>query len=231
VNRARTAEAKLARREHILHAAVDLVLHVPYEHVTMAEVARAAGLAKGTPYLYWHTKEELFLGALQAEYADLLGAMAARIPQVPPDPASMAAAITDEVVGRKRLCALVGLMHVVLERNAPLDVVVAFKRSVLAGVLDVAAALHRHLGWLSIEEAARLQLRLHGAIVAFRQMADPSDEVKAALQQPDLAPLNVDFEREIRDLVHDLLIAARAKGEAGAQGGGGTPREKGSTHG
>src|SRR5688500_11037721 len=109
----------------------------------MAHVARAAGLAKGTPYLYWTTKEELFLAALQAEYRDLLDALAAVIPTLEPEPAAIALAIAAEVVRRDRLVALVGLMHVVLERNAPVDAVIAFKRSLLQGVLENAAALHR----------------------------------------------------------------------------------------
>jgi AcrR family transcriptional regulator len=212
VNRARSAEAKLARREQILLAAVDLLLKVPYDEVTMAHVARAAGLAKGTPYLYWTTKEELFLAALQAEYKDLLDALAELVPTLEPEPAAIASAIASEVVRRDRLVALVGLMHVVLERNAPVDAVIAFKRSLLQGVLENAAALHRRLGWLSIEDAARLQLRIHGAIVAFRQMADLPEGVRQALTPMELALIDVDFERELRDLVRDLLIAARAAG-------------------
>ncbi|MEZ4235373.1 MAG: helix-turn-helix domain-containing protein [Myxococcota bacterium] len=54
--RARSTEAKLARREQILSAAVRLLGDEPYEALTMASVARAAGLGKGTPYLYWRSR-------------------------------------------------------------------------------------------------------------------------------------------------------------------------------
>jgi AcrR family transcriptional regulator len=215
VNRARSAEAKLVRREQILLAAVDLLVQEPYEQVTMAAIARSAGLAKGTAYLYWSTKEGLFLEALQAEYAGLLGDLARAIPELPAEIEPLASAIAEGLAQRPRLLAMIGLLHAVLERNAPVDAVITFKRSVLAGVLEVAAALHQRLPWLSIEEAARLQLRIHGAIVAFRQMADPPEGVRQALEQPDLALMRVDIERDLRDLIRDLLIAAHARGEHG----------------
>ena len=79
MSRARSVEAKLARREQILSAAVELLAHERYEQLTMASVARAAGLAKGTPYLYWRTKEELFLAALQEEYGAYLIGLARAI--------------------------------------------------------------------------------------------------------------------------------------------------------
>lgn len=215
MNRARSAEAKLVRREQILLAAVDLLVQEPYEQVTMAAIARSAGLAKGTAYLYWSTKEGLFLEALQAEYAGLLGDLARAIPELPAEIEPLASAIAEGLAQRPRLLAMIGLLHAVLERNAPVDAVITFKRSVLAGVLEVAAALHQRLPWLSIEEAARLQLRIHGAIVAFRQMADPPEGVRQALEQPDLALMRVDIERDLRDLIRDLLIAAHARGEHG----------------
>src|SRR5262249_35852330 len=151
----------------------------------------------------------LFLEALQAEYAGLLGDLARAIPDLPAEIEPLAAAIATGLVGRRRLLAMIGLLHAVLERNAPVDAVIAFKRAVLVGVLEVAAALPARLPWLSIEEAARLQLRIHGAVVAFRQMADLTDGVREALEQPDLALMRVDVERDLRDLIRDLLIAAR----------------------
>ncbi|MEQ1566389.1 MAG: TetR family transcriptional regulator [Myxococcota bacterium] len=213
MNRARSAQAKQVRREQILHAAVDLLLDVPYDQVTMAQVAGAAGLAKGTPYLYWESREELFLSALQAEYGELLATLTREVPALPTDPEGLAAALARAVTTRTRLVTMVGLMHVVLEAHAPAAAVIAFKREMARGVMGLAAVLHTHLGWLSIEAAARLLLRLHGAIVSFCQMSSLSDSVREALAEaPDLALMQVDFERDLRELVHDLLIAARVRG-------------------
>jgi AcrR family transcriptional regulator len=211
MGRARSAEAKLARREQILAAAAELLRHEPYEELTMASVARAAGLAKGTPYLYWRSKEELFLTALQEEYLAFLRDLVPAVRAVPPTPEAIGTALVDELLGRERLVALIGQVHVALERNAPVEAVIAFKRALVAGGVEVAVALNERLPWLPIQDAARLLVRVHGALVALRQMADPPAPIRAALDLPDLAILRVDLAVDLRELVLDLLIAARAR--------------------
>src|ERR1700675_3902002 len=52
------------KRERILAAALKLFAHEPYQAVTMDRVAEAAGVAKGTLYLYFPSKDALYLGIL-----------------------------------------------------------------------------------------------------------------------------------------------------------------------
>ena len=59
--RARTKEQKHFRRQQILDAAEKYFLEVGYEAFSMASLARMAGVAKGTLYLYFKTREEVFL--------------------------------------------------------------------------------------------------------------------------------------------------------------------------
>lgn len=56
------------RRRQILDAAAQLVVEHGYEAMTMDEVASNAGIAKGTVYLYYPSKQAL-LAALQADLA------------------------------------------------------------------------------------------------------------------------------------------------------------------
>lgn len=57
---------KTARtREQIICAALEEFLAAGYAAATMAGIAARAGLAKGTPYRYFATKEELFVGVVQ----------------------------------------------------------------------------------------------------------------------------------------------------------------------
>lgn len=59
--RAVAAEDKEERRDAILDAAESLLLEAPLRVAAVAEVAARAGLAKGTVYLYFASKEELLL--------------------------------------------------------------------------------------------------------------------------------------------------------------------------
>jgi AcrR family transcriptional regulator len=55
---------KAPKRERILDAALKLFAHEPYQAVTMDRVAASAGVAKGTLYLYFPSKDALYLGVL-----------------------------------------------------------------------------------------------------------------------------------------------------------------------
>ncbi|MBI1260694.1 MAG: TetR family transcriptional regulator [Rhizobiales bacterium] len=48
------------KQELIISAALDLFRHYGYRRTAMEDIARAAGVAKGTLYLYFRSKEDLF---------------------------------------------------------------------------------------------------------------------------------------------------------------------------
>ena len=53
-----------SKRERIVEAGLKLFANESYQAVTMDRVAEAAGVAKGTLYLYFQSKEDLYLGIL-----------------------------------------------------------------------------------------------------------------------------------------------------------------------
>src|SRR5216683_5756120 len=63
-NRFRMRVEQAPKRERILNAALKLFAHEPYQAVTMDRVAEAASVAKGTLYLYFPSKDALYLGIL-----------------------------------------------------------------------------------------------------------------------------------------------------------------------
>jgi AcrR family transcriptional regulator len=52
------------RGERILDAAAELVLRWGYKRVTIEDVAKLAGIGKGTVYLHWRNRESLFMAVL-----------------------------------------------------------------------------------------------------------------------------------------------------------------------
>ena len=59
------------RAERILDAAAELMLRWGYNKTTIDDIARYAGVAKGTIYLHWKTREDLFLALMKREYIRL----------------------------------------------------------------------------------------------------------------------------------------------------------------
>ena len=59
------------RADRILDAAAELMLRWGYNKTTIDDIARVAGVAKGTIYLHWKTREDLFLALMRREYVRL----------------------------------------------------------------------------------------------------------------------------------------------------------------
>ncbi len=55
-----TSTQKLKRRDSILASAKQLMEEEKYNEINMNQIAKKAGVAKGTVYLYFQTKQELF---------------------------------------------------------------------------------------------------------------------------------------------------------------------------
>ena len=55
------------RAERILDAAAALILRWGFQKTTLDDVSRQAGVAKGTMYLHWKTREELLQALIRRE--------------------------------------------------------------------------------------------------------------------------------------------------------------------
>jgi len=77
-------EVRAARRDQIIAAALACFARAGYYATTMADVAAQAGVSKGTPYLYFESKQALFI-ALHERWdcglADRVNAAIAALPE------------------------------------------------------------------------------------------------------------------------------------------------------
>jgi len=71
------------RADRILDAAAELMLRWGYNKTTIDDIARLAGVAKGTIYLHWKTREDLFLALMRREYVRLVEDIQQRIASDP----------------------------------------------------------------------------------------------------------------------------------------------------
>lgn len=70
-------ERREQRAHRILDAAGELDLRWGYDKTTVDDIARSAGVAKGTIYLHWKTREELYVALLRRERVRMLDAVGA----------------------------------------------------------------------------------------------------------------------------------------------------------
>ena len=206
--RARKDEDKAARRRAILTVASRLLARQQYQRITMAEVARRCNLAKGTLYLYFRSKEELFLAALEDELALWLDSVTEVLDELPPGgdaPQRFATAVTRSLLQRDTLTVLLPLLHTVLEQNIDEETAISFKRMLLTKMGEGALGVEQAIPGLPPGSGAKVLLRLHALVVGLRQMAAPAPVVAEVLTRPEMAPLYVDFESELIDTPAALI--------------------------
>ena len=82
-----TREPEVSRREarahRILDAASTLILRWGYHKTTIDDIAREAGVGKGTLYLHWKTREELFAALIKREKVEMAEEIKQRIERDP----------------------------------------------------------------------------------------------------------------------------------------------------
>jgi AcrR family transcriptional regulator len=78
-----TSGRDTGKAARILAAAEELLPRRGFNGVTMTEVAQKAHVGKGTAYLYWPTKEALFLELLARSFQSILRELAETIPLQP----------------------------------------------------------------------------------------------------------------------------------------------------
>jgi AcrR family transcriptional regulator len=74
---------RVERADRILDTARDLLLRWGYRRVTIDELARRAGVGKGTIYLHWRSREELFHAVSAREAAAMTDAVVAAVQHDP----------------------------------------------------------------------------------------------------------------------------------------------------
>ncbi|WP_434346415.1 TetR family transcriptional regulator [Myxococcus virescens] len=206
--RARKDEDKEARRQLILDEALALYQATSYAEVKMADVAGRAMLAKGTVFLYFPTKEALFLALLE----DLLFAWFARLDGLLAEdtPAwtgpRLARTVAESLEGEVALTRLLALLQTVLEQNVTAEQLRPFKERLLAALLRAGTRVEQRLPFLHAGEGPRFFIHLHALVTGLRQMADVAPVAREVLEAlPHLAPLRVDFTAELTTALTTLL--------------------------
>lgn len=190
--RARSPEAKSARRECLLESAMKLFGNRPLDRISMEDIARAAKVAKGTVYLYFSTKEEIFLALMRETYSHWFDSLDRELvrglawQELP-------AWIASELDCEPRFLRLLCLLHAVLEENIELDAAREFKSWLVARMEKTGFALKARYSWLRQEQIELLLLQVQCLAIGAAQMSRPSPVMTKVLEDAEFACLRIEF--------------------------------------
>ncbi len=195
--RARNEEDKLERRQAILDAGLELWNETSYGDFTMSAVAEKAGVVKGTLYLYFETKEQLFLALISDMMVGYFDDVDACLQEGGRWSKSRAVQVlSDALDGRDAFIRMLTVLGNICEHNVSYEQLVAFKRLTLERFTRTAALLARRLPFLRSESALRLVMHLSALAAGLAQVSFPSPLLDKVLDLPDLRVMRVDLKAE-----------------------------------
>jgi TetR/AcrR family transcriptional regulator, cholesterol catabolism regulator len=206
--RATTNDQKRNRRDSILAAALTRFADTAYDELIMDDIAGDARLAKGTLYLYFRSKEELFLALYARELERWFDELDAALEK------NRSAASFDSVVQimgaslkqRPAFLRLMAILHTVLERNIDQTTAVRFKTGLKERVLSSGARLETCLPFLRPGQGADLLLKINALVIGFQHLAEPSKVMAQVLKEPQLTLFRVNLTEQLLATLRLLLM-------------------------
>lgn len=218
MSQTRPSGARRIRSTDILDAATRLERDTPFARLTMAAVAAQAGVAKGTIFLYYPTKETLGLALLEASLGNWFDALDAAFGgSAPPrEPRVVARFMASSLSSRPALLRMLSLLGAVLEPNVEQERIAAFRSLLLKRMRTAGARLEAALPFLVRGDGLRVLLYIQTLVIGLHPMAEPAPAARAVLERPEMAPLRVDFAGGLESAVRVHLEGLRALREGAA---------------
>ena len=202
--RAIALEDKEERRHALLDAAEALFLEHPDRMASVAEVAQAAGVAKGTVYLYFPSKEEMLLALHERHTAEFFAALMKVLDGRQAGFDDIWAATLARLVRRPGYLSLSSRCFGLMDRDIPTEAAVAFKVRVGQALAQAGAGLERHFPALEAGGGVTLLQHCYGLVFGLWQLMHPIERFGTAMERAELAMFKRDYERELEQALRAL---------------------------
>lgn len=146
--RARSESEKSDRRQAILAAAAAHAREAGFDGFSMAVLARRAGIAKGTLYLYFETREEVLLSLYTQQLTAFAATLGARLDEIAAKAAGdreFAVAFLEAARAEATFLDLSARLGSVIEHNVSMARLIESKRTMRALLVPLSLRLERSL--------------------------------------------------------------------------------------
>jgi AcrR family transcriptional regulator len=207
---------KRERFNAIVETARSLIANDLSRVPSVDDLAKHAGLAKGTVYLYFPSKEELLLAVHTENSRRFFGALISLVAS------EQTRTIEDfrpimrqHMVDNATFLPVASRCLALMDKDLPVEVVTQYKTLVSQALNAAARDLVRHFPMLSQDEGVRLFQHTYGTVVGLWQILHPVPRLAAAMHSEELACFTRDFETEMVEAIYSLWYGRIARCEQG----------------
>ncbi len=209
--RALANEDKLARRIHILDAARALFNAGDGSLPTASQIATAAGLAKGTVYLYFKTKEEIFATLLLEGWKPVMKDVSVIFDSKGDGRSTKVGKLITHLVGHlethPELLRLDALGSGVLEKNLDPEALIRYKRELTIDLVSAGDSIDRALR-LPAGRGVQVLVRTHALARGLWQGAQHKESETGGSFPPELTLTPTGFIQELTSALKEYWRGA-----------------------
>ncbi|SRR5690606_34441920 len=206
--RAVAPQDKSARRAAIVAAAAELACRDASASFSVEQVARRAGLAKGTLYLYFRTREEVLLAVHEKQTHELFDVVERALAARDASAARVVGAGLRYLRAHPEFYPLAGSCRAMLDQNVSTKAALAFKTGIGVRLEALGRRIEAMYPGLRAGEGAALLMHNYAMIVGLWQLADPPLCLRGVMHRPEMRLFRIDFERQLKVALLDLWDAA-----------------------
>jgi TetR/AcrR family transcriptional regulator len=208
LRRARAPQHKSERRAAIVRAAEELARRDPSSSCSVEQLARKAGLAKGTVYLYFRSREEVLLAVHEKQTHEVFDAVERALNAPGASAESVVSAGLRYLRAHPQFYPLAANCRGMLDSNVSAEAALAFKIGIGKRLDTLGRRIEQLYPGLEAGGGAALLMNSYAMIIGLWQQADPPLSLRAVMNRPEMRIFKIDFERQLTAAVLDLWEAA-----------------------
>jgi AcrR family transcriptional regulator len=212
MRRALVPQAKNERRAAIVAAAHALLHRHPSADFPVEALARRAGLAKGTVYLYFRTREEVLLALHEQQSHALFDVVEQALASPGADARSVLAAGMGYMRAHPEFYPLAGNCRGMLDTNISTQAALEFKIGIGRRLAAIGSLIEKLYPGFAAGEGAALLMNSYALIIGLWQLADTPIALRSAMDRPDMAIFRMDYEHQLTAALLDLWESAERRG-------------------
>ena len=214
--RAISEEQKLERKNNILKTALELFKNSSFEKINIEEIAKKTGIAKGTVFLYFKTKEELFLSLAKEKIGKLFNDLDGSLIELNKNKKEcsvkdLLGIIKNSTNNKPLLIRLMAILNIILEKNIDFKTASDFKIMLYNNIIKTGALLEQCFSFLKSGDGTQLIMWIYILIIGIHQVSDPSPVAKKVINEAGLNIFNINFNDQFLNMIKIIIKGLQNK--------------------
>ena len=209
--RAVGAEDKSERRAAIVRAAAALLQRDPSARFAVEAIARRAGLAKGTVYLYFGSRDEVLLALHDQQSHELFDVLERALSAADSHGRRVVEGGLAYLRGHPEFYPIAANCRHMLDTNIGTGAALDFKLGIARRLEPLGRRIEELYPGLARGEGVALLTNCYAMIIGLWQQADPPLSLRKVMQRPEMAIFRIDFEKQLVAALLDLWEGAELR--------------------